>query len=91
MCTNPTAQKVGQMVLVNQFVPGLCPELQAKVVGKEGGMDTLILKAHLEEAKANEFTVVKTTAPTPKKATPNGATTSNVAKDQVREQAPMTS
>ena len=30
---NPEAEKVGQMVLANQFISGLWPEFQAKVVG----------------------------------------------------------
>ena len=34
-CGNPEAEKVGQIVLVNQFVSGLWPELQAKLVGVE--------------------------------------------------------
>ena len=39
---NPEAEKVGQMVLTNQFISGLRPELQAKVVGMEGSMDALV-------------------------------------------------
>ena len=45
----PEAEKAGQMVLTNQFISGLRPELQAKVVGS---MDALVLKARFEEAKA---------------------------------------
>ena len=44
------------MVLTNQFISGLRPELQAKVVGMEGSMDALVLKARFEEAKAKELT-----------------------------------
>ena len=33
---NPEAEKVGQMVLANQFISGLRPELQPKLVGVEG-------------------------------------------------------
>jgi hypothetical protein len=36
------AEKVGQIVLVNQFVSGLRSELQAKVVGVEGSMDEIV-------------------------------------------------
>ena len=50
-CANPEAEKMGQMVLVHQFVSGLHPELQSKVVGVEGSMDALALKARFEEAK----------------------------------------
>ena len=58
---NPEAEKVGQMVLANQFISGLRPELQAKVVGMEGSMDALVLKARFEEAKAKELTGAKGT------------------------------
>ena len=47
----PQAEKVGQAVLASQFVAGLRPGLQAKVVGMEGEMDQLVLRAHFEEAK----------------------------------------
>ena len=53
---NPETEKVGQMVLANQFISGLRPELQAKVVGMEGSMDALVLKAWFKEAKAKELT-----------------------------------
>ena len=43
--SNPEAEKVGQIVLVNQFVSGLRSELQAKVVGVEGGMDEMVARA----------------------------------------------
>ena len=32
----PEADAMGQTVLANQFVSGLCPELKSKVVGTEG-------------------------------------------------------
>ena len=51
----PKAEKVGQMVLANQFISGLRPKLQPKIVGMEASMDTLILKARFEEAKAREL------------------------------------
>lgn len=50
---NPEAEKVGQMVLANQFISGLRPELQSKVVGMEG---SLVLKARFEEVKAKKIT-----------------------------------
>ena len=53
---NPEAEKGGQMVLANQFISGLQPELQATVVGMEGSMDALVLKPWFEEAKAKELT-----------------------------------
>ena len=62
-CVNAEAEKVGQIVLVNQFVSGLRPELQAKIVGIEGSMDELILKARFEEAKTKEFAATRTSVP----------------------------
>ena len=47
----PEADKVGQTVLASQFVAGLRPGLQAKVVDMEGEMDQLVLRARFEEAK----------------------------------------
>lgn len=52
---NPEAEKVGQIVLVNQFVSGLRSELQANVVGVEGGMDEMVAKARFEETKLREL------------------------------------
>ena len=69
---NPEAEKVGQMVLANQFISGLRHELQAKVVGMEGTLDILVLRTRFEEAKAKELAAVRTYAP--KKATPTPAT-----------------
>ena len=55
-CRTAEAETVGQTVVVSQFVAGLRPELQSKVVGIEGTMDQLVLKARFEEAKARELT-----------------------------------
>ena len=52
---NSEAEKVGQIVLVNQFVSGLRSELQAKVVGVEGGIKEIVTKARFEEAKLKEL------------------------------------
>ena len=51
---NTEAEKVGQIVLLNQFVSGLRPEIQAKVVGVEGSVDEIVAKARFEEAKWKE-------------------------------------
>ena len=56
---NPQADQVGQIVLVNQFVAGLRPDIQMKVVGVEGGIDELVLKARFEEARIKEFSTVQ--------------------------------
>ena len=58
---------MGQTVLVNQFVSGLRPELQAKIVGLEGSMDELIMKARFEEAKTKEFAAARTSVPFPRR------------------------
>ena len=52
----PEAEKVGQIVLINQFVSGLRSELQAKVVGTEGGMDEMVARARFEETELREPT-----------------------------------
>lgn len=51
---NTEAEKVGQIVLLNQFVSGLQTDSQAKVVGVEGSMDEIVAKARFEEAKLRE-------------------------------------
>lgn len=48
------AEGVGQTVLASQFVTGLLPSLQAKVVGMER-MHQLVLRAQFEEAKNKEL------------------------------------
>ena len=48
------AERVGQTVLASHFVAGLRPHLQSRVVGMEGGVDQLVLKARFEEAKSKE-------------------------------------
>ena len=52
---NAEAEKVGQIVLVNQFLSGLRSELQSKVVGVEGSMEEIVAKARFEEAKRKEL------------------------------------
>ena len=51
----PQAERMGQTLLANQFVTGLRPELKRKLIGTEGSLDELVLKARFEEAKAKEF------------------------------------
>jgi hypothetical protein len=71
--SNPEAEKVGQIVLVNQFVSGLRSELQAKVVGVEGGMDEMVARARFEETKFRELST-----PTPRKTySPKGSSGGN--------------
>ena len=50
---------MGQTLLANQFVAGLRPELKRKLIGVEGSLEELILKARFEEAKGHEFAVEK--------------------------------
>ena len=54
----PEAEAMGQSVLANQFVSGLKPELRAKVVGTDGTLDQLLVKARFEEAKSRELAAV---------------------------------
>ena len=51
----PEAEEVGQRVLASQFVTGLRAELKSKVVGMEGKVDELVVKARFEEAKSKEL------------------------------------
>ena len=44
-------ERLGQLVLVNQFVAGLLEDIKVKVVGMEGSFDQLLVKARFEEAK----------------------------------------
>ena len=53
-------EEVGQHMLSSEFVTGLRPELQSTVVGLEGNMDQLVMKARFEEAKRKELTAVRT-------------------------------
>ena len=61
------AEEVGKQVIASQFVTGLRPELQFKVVGLEGSMDQLVMKARFEEAKNKELNPTRTTTTQPKK------------------------
>ena len=49
------AEDMGQLVLANQFVAGLLPELKTKVAGTEGKLEQLLTKARFEEAKLREL------------------------------------
>ena len=51
----PEAEKMGQSVLANQFIAGLRSDLKSKVVGVEGSLEQLLLKARFEEAKKREL------------------------------------
>ena len=60
------AERMGEMILANQFIAGLLPSLKAKIVGSEGTMDQMLLKARFEEAKSKELRSV-TKGPPPKR------------------------
>ena len=47
----PEGDAMGQTVLANQFISGLRTDLKSKVVGTEGNLEQLLLKARFEEAK----------------------------------------
>ena len=72
----PHAERMGQTLLANQFVTGLRSELKRKLIGVEGGLDELILKARFEEAKTQELTQeqLKAAMPTLQKGLATGTT-----------------
>ena len=49
------AEKLARTQLANQFVTGLRPEFKRKLIGVEGSLEELILKARFEEAKGREL------------------------------------
>ena len=51
----PQAERMGQTLLANQFVAGLRPDLKRKLIGVDGSLEELVLKARFEEAKGREF------------------------------------
>ena len=57
------AERLGQLVLVNQFVAGLLEDIKAKVVGIEGGFDQLLSRARFEEAKLRDLTATSSLLP----------------------------
>ena len=51
----PQAERIGQTLLANQFVTGLRPDLKRKLIGTEGSLEELVLRARFEEAKTREL------------------------------------
>lgn len=51
----PETDSMGRTVLANQFISGLRSELKSKVVGSEGNLEQLLLKARFEEANRREL------------------------------------
>ena len=47
----PEAEKLGQLVLVNQFVTGLLGDIKTKIIGIKGSFDQLLVRVRFEEAK----------------------------------------
>ena len=66
----PQAEEVGQRVLTSQFVAGLRSELQAKVMGLDGTMDHIVMKARFEETKIKELATAKTNGAQKKTSVP---------------------
>ena len=66
----PQAEEVGQRVLTSQFVAGLRSELQAKVMGLDGTMDQIVMKARFEETKIKELATAKTNGAQKKTSVP---------------------
>ena len=81
------AEEVGKQVLASQFVTG---ELQSKVVGLEGSMDQLVMKARFEEAKRKELNPARTTTTQPKKVQSISPTTSTSSTFKPSKQIPRT-
>ena len=54
------AEKLGQLVLVNQFVTGLLGDIKTKIVGIEGSFDQLLVRAKVEEAKLQDLSTTST-------------------------------
>lgn len=46
---------MGQTLLSNQFVTGLRSDLKRKLIGTEGSLEELVLKARFEEVKTREL------------------------------------
>ena len=61
---------MGQSVLANQFVSGLRSELKSKVVGFEGNLEQLLVKACFKEAKLRELSGRRSTPPVVPVSTP---------------------
>ena len=51
----PQAERMGRTLLANQFVTGLRPDLKRKLIGTEGSLEELVLKARFEEAKTRDL------------------------------------
>ena len=49
------AEKLGQMVLTNQFFTGLCEDIKIKVVGVEGRFDQILTRVRFEEAELRDL------------------------------------
>ena len=59
VCGGPEAENMG--VLANQFIAGLRPDLKVKVVGTEGNLEQVLLKARFEQAKRRELAAATST------------------------------
>ena len=87
---NREAEKVGQMVLANQFISGVRPELQSKVVGMEEPLGAIVLKDWFEEAKAKELAGARRAAPVQRQAAPTGERTPSPMRNPSRTLTPPT-
>ena len=57
------AEALGQIILTNQFMVGLLPDIKAKIVGSEGNFNQLLLTARFEEVKVRELGVIQSSSP----------------------------
>ena len=60
---------------MNQFISGLRADLKVMVVGMEGNLEQLLVKARFEEAKKRELAAIKVTNPQKKPAESPSETT----------------
>ena len=61
------AERLGQLLLVNQFVAGLLEDIKTKEVGIKGGFDQLLPRARFEEAKLHNLVATSSLFPSSNK------------------------
>ena len=83
MTGGPGGEVVGQRLLANQFSVGSQSELKAKVVGHEGSLDQLLVKAKFEEAKLRDLAKTKGYVPQNKFTNPMKGPAKDAAKGAV--------
>ena len=80
------AEAMGQSVLANQFILGLRPILKSKVVGTEGNLEQLLVKARFEKPKHRELSVGNLKKTPPVTGSPPNPNTSSTSRGFSRQQ-----